>query len=214
MIVPVGTSARNESRKAVCKKYASRDTEIEVVSLPRGPLSLETRKDHDEAVPLIIETAVRKGEGFDVIVISCFLDPAVEELRRTLRDKIVIGPGEASLRMAVLLGAPVTVVTVGAQVETLEMMREFVKRLGLEGVADVRGIPYGVLDVDKDKVTALKLLIEEARKAKESGSRVVVVGCTALAGLAEEVQEVVGIPVIDPLKATIILAEALARLYK
>ncbi len=214
VVAPVGTDVRNRSRKAVCERYASPDTRIEVVSLPRGPLSLETRRDHDEAVPLIIETAVKEGEGYDAIVISCFLDPAVQELRRLLRNKVVIGPGEASLRLAEFLGTPLTVVTVGAQAETLEMMWEFVERLGLKDVVDVKGIPYGVLDADRDKATALRLLIEESRMAKESGSKAVIIGCTALAGLAEEVQRTVGIPVIDPLKASIILAEALVKLYK
>ncbi|MEM2021162.1 MAG: aspartate/glutamate racemase family protein [Zestosphaera sp.] len=214
VVVPVGTDVRNRSRKAVCERYASPGTGIEVVSLPRGPLSLETRKDHDEAVPLIIETVVREGEGYDVIVVSCFLDPAVPELRRMFRDRVVIGSGEASLRLAGFLGAPVTVVTVGAQAETLEMMREFVERLGLKDVVEVKGIPYGVLDADRDKATALRLLIEESRKAKESGSKAVVIGCTALAGLAEDIQRAVDIPVIDPLKASIILAETLVKLYK
>ncbi|MEM2004780.1 MAG: aspartate/glutamate racemase family protein [Zestosphaera sp.] len=214
VVVPVGTDVRNRSRKAVCERYASPGTVIEVVSLTRGPLSLETRRDHDEAVPLIIETVERVGAvNYDAVVISCFLDPAVGELRKMIKDKVVIGSGEASLYLARFLGEPITVITVGAIRETLEMMEEHVEKLGLRDVVDVRGIPYGVLDADRDKNTALKLLAEESMRAKENGSRVVVVGCTAMAGFAEELEEVVGIPVVDPLKASIILAEALVRLY-
>lgn len=215
VVVPVGTDIRNRSRKAICEKYASPGTVIEVVSLTHGPLSLETRRDHDEAVPLVIDT-VRKmsGESYDAIIISCFLDPAVRELRNVIKDKVIIGSGEASLHLARFLGNPITVVTVGAQRETLEMMQDFVEGLGLKNVVNIRGIPYGVLDADRDKDTALKLLTEESMRAKESGSRAVVVGCTAMAGLAEELEKAVGIPVIDPLKASVILAEALVRLYK
>lgn len=215
VVVPVGTDVRNRSRKAVCERYASPDTVIEVVSLARGPLSLETRRDHDEAVPLIVDTVKRMSrEGYDAIIVSCFLDPAVKELRRIIKDKVIIGSGEASLYLARFLGEPITVVTVGAQRETLEMMQDFVEELGLEDVVNIRGIPYGVLDADRDRNTTLKLLTEESIRAKESGSRVVVVGCTAMAGFAEELEKAVGVPVIDPLKASVILAEALVRLYK
>lgn len=213
VIVPVGTDRRNRERKELCERYASPGTEVDVVSLPRGPLSLETRRDHDEAVPLIVETALRAGEGYDAIVVSCFLDPAVAELRKILRDKVVVGAGEASMHLARFLGEPVTVVTVGAYEETVEIVREHVKRLGF-GDAEVIGIPYGVLDADRDKATALRLLVDEARRARERGSRVVVVGCTTLAGLAERIQEVVGVPVVDPVKASALLAETLIKLRR
>jgi len=213
VIVPVGTDWRNKERKEVCEKYASPGTEIEVVSLPRGPLSLETRRDHDEAIPLILETALKSCRDCDAVIVSCFLDPAVEELRRRLKDRVVVGSGEASMYLAKFLGEAITVVTVGAYAETIEMVEEHVRRLGFKD-AEVVGIPYGVLDVDRDKTTALKLLIEEARKAKERGSQVIVVGCTTLAGLAEKVQEVVGIPVVDPIKASVLIAEALVKLRR
>jgi allantoin racemase len=213
VVVPVGTDRRNRERKEVCERYASPGTEIGVVSLPRGPLSLETRRDHDEAVPLIVEVVLKASEGYDAVIVSCFLDPAVGELRGRLKGKVVVGPGEASLHLARFLGNPITVVTVGAYEETVEMVREHVERLGFRDV-EVVGIPYGVLDVDRDKATALKLIIEEARRARDRGSRVIVIGCTTLSGLAERVQEAVGIPVVDPMKASILLAEALVKLRR
>jgi len=214
VVVPVGTDRRNRERKAICERYASPGTEIGVVSLPRGPLSLETRRDHDEAIPLIIETSMRASDEYDAVIVSCFLDPAVPELRKALRGKVVVGPGETSLFLARLLGEAVTVLTVGLYAETVEMIAEHVERLGLKGFVEVRGIPYGVLDADRDKDTALELLIKESIKAKERGRDVIVIGCTTLAGLAEKVQEAVGLPVIDPLRASIFLAETLVRLRK
>lgn len=211
VIIPVGTDARNISRKAVCERYASPGTLIDVISLPRGPLSLETRRSHDEAVPIIIETAMKHYKYYDALIVSCFLDPGVRELRKLIEDRIVIGPGEASLTIAKFLGEPIALITVGAHKETIDMMEEHVSALGLKSSVTIRGIPYGVLDADKDRTGALKLLIEESIKAKRDGCKVIVIGCTALSGLAEEVEKHVGLPVIDPLKASITLAETLFR---
>lgn len=214
VIVPVGTDVRNSSRRAICERYASPESLVDVVSLPRGPLSLETRRDHDEAVPLIIETAMKFYEYYDVLIVSCFLDPGVRELRRLIADRIIIGSGEASLTIAKFLGNPIALITVGAYEETIDMMEEHVSALGLKNSVIIRGIPLGVLDVDRDKASALKLLKDESIKAKRDGYKVVVIGCTALSGLAEEVEKYAGLPVIDPLKASITLAETLFRFRK
>ncbi|MEM1528013.1 MAG: aspartate/glutamate racemase family protein [Zestosphaera sp.] len=214
VIVPVGTDSRNTARKAICEKYAPPGTLVDTVSLPFGPLSLETRREHSEVVPLVIETAMKLHKNYDALIVGCFLDPGVQELRKLIKDKVVVGPGEASLTLAKFIGEPIALITVGKHRETIDMMEEYVTALGLKNSVTIRGIPYGVLDIDRDRVTALKLLKDESIKAERDGSKVIVIGCTALSGLSDEIEKHVKIPVIDPLKASVTLVEALLRFRK
>jgi allantoin racemase len=94
------------------------------------------------------------------------------------------------------------------------MIEERVKQLGLsDKVTSVRGIPVGVLDIDKDRAAVVSYLVNEAEKArKEERADVIVLGCTGLAGQAREVQEKTNIFTIDPTGAAIKVAEALIKL--
>ncbi|MEM4629821.1 MAG: aspartate/glutamate racemase family protein [Zestosphaera sp.] len=56
-------------------------------------------------------------------------------------------------------------------------------------------------------------LLDEARKAiNDFNVEVIVLGCSGLIGLSEELSELLGIPAIDPTLVTVKIAEAMIRL--
>jgi allantoin racemase len=123
----------------------------------------------------------------------------------------VVGPCEASLSLARNLSDKIAVVTVGGGVETLGLIKERVKSLGFENVVvSVRGISLRVLELDRDREVTLRHLVNEASKAVSEGADVIVLGCTGLAGMAREVSDAVGVPVIDPAWSALKIAELLA----
>lgn len=57
------------------------------------------------------------------------------------------------------------------------------------------------------------MLLNEIKKAiSDYGAEVIVLGCSGLIGLAEELSRIVCVPIIDPTLITIKIAEALIKL--
>ncbi len=211
VINPVGHSTWDEQDRIIYESFASPETKIDVISLPKGPASVETPEAHGEVIPLIIDVAKKYSKDYNAVIVNCFLDPAVDLLKNILRIP-VIGPCESSLAIASLIGRKIGIVTVGN--DALWMIEDRVKQLNFHGIVNsVRGISLGVLDLDKDKIRTKHLLIEEIRKSiNEDKIDTTILGCTGLAGFAEEVQKIVKIPVIDPAGAALKMAEAIVKL--
>ncbi len=210
VVNPVGHDRWDYSDKKIYESYASEGTEVDVVSLPRGPASVETAEAYAEVEPLIIELVKGIHAGYDAVIVNCFLDPGVAKLRKILSNKVVVGPCEASLSLARNLSDKVAVVTVGGDVETLGLIKERIKSLGFENVVvGVRGISLRVLELDRDREVTLRHLVNEAAKAVSERADVIVLGCTGLAGMAREVSDAVGVPVIDPAWSALKIAELL-----
>jgi allantoin racemase len=182
-----------------------------VVSLPRGPPSVETREAHREVIPPTVEIGKKMHTGFDAIAVNCYLDPAVDILRKTV-PKPVVGPCESSLAIASMIGTRIGIVTVRG--EALSMIRNRVSRLDLRGrVKTVKGIPMGVLELDKNPNETKQRLIEAIQPLRDKHRvDIICLGCTGLGGLAQSTQLSVGIPVIDPIGATVGMARAAVNL--
>jgi allantoin racemase len=210
VINPVGSDKWNEKDKKICQEYASSDTQIDVISLPEGPLSIETPEDYAEVIPLIVKFAIKNWKVYNAIIVNCFLDPAVSLLKGIIKIPVV-GPCEASLALASTIGKKIGIITVNDK--AIWMIEDRVNELNFrDHVIHISGIPLGVLDIDENIEYTKKLLIEESIKANKKGCEVIILGCTALAGLAKEIQDNIELPVIDPFGAAIKVAESLIKL--
>ncbi len=210
VVNPVGHPKWDEQDKRIYQGFASPDTTVDVVSLPQGPASIETPEAHAEVIPLVVKRVLEFKDKYDGFIVNCFLDPGVDLLKGIV-EKPVVGPCEASMKLASMVSDKIGIVTVGN--EALWMIEEHVRELGSrDKLIALEGIELGVLDIDKDVEFTVKKLVDASRRAVEKGAEVIVLGCTGLAGLAEKVEKEVGVPVIDPSGAAIKVLEALVRL--
>ncbi len=209
VINPVGTDRWDESDRRIFMSYASPETSVDVVSLDSGPASVESRKTYAEVVPLVVDKALDLYKDYDGIIVNCFLDPAVDVLKSLLEVPIV-GPCEASLALASIIGWWFVIVTVRGVEDAI---REHVRVLGYEHrLKSIRSIDIPVLELDKDMEATKGKLLEECRGAIIDGANVIVLGCTGLAGLSGFLQQELHIPVIDPAAAALKTLEAVIRL--
>jgi allantoin racemase len=159
----------------------------------------------------------RKGErdGFDAVVISCFFDPGLRPSRELLSIPVT-SAGEASLLLACSLGEKIGIVTTVKN--SIPVIEHLVRGLGLEDrVVGVRAASLGVLELDKSEDTVKALFQETASSIENDGADVIVLGCT---GMTEAVTllrqrlaaENYDIPIVDPLRAAISLAETFVKL--
>lgn len=192
--------------------------EVSQVSIKRGPASIECEFDEALAVPDTVARIIEaEQEGADAVVVDCMSDPGVKAGREVVNIP-VLGPAETTMHLASMLGHKFSIVTVLDSV-----MPGFENRAKIYGVDDklasVRPVNIPVLELEQDRDRLVELLTGEAVKAiVEDGAHVIIFGCTGMMGCADSVQHGLvergysGIPVIDPIPATIKLAENLVDL--
>lgn len=161
---------------------------------PRGIYDSTTEKI---AKPKIIELAKEfEREGVDAIIISCAADPGVKEVRKEVSVP-VIGAGSAASSLALAYGEKVGVLNLTK--ETPVVIR---KILGDHLVAEDH--PKGVMNT-LDLMTELgkNAAITAAKRLKEKGVDVILLGCTGMSTIkiAPILEERIGIPIIDPVIA-------------
>jgi allantoin racemase len=191
--------------------------EISAASLKKGPVSIECEYDEALAIPEVIAKAREaEREGCDAVVVDCFGDPGVKAAREILKIPVV-GPGEASIHIAAILGHRFSIVTVLDNV--FPLIDNNCRVYGLESkLASIRFINVPVLNLHKGEAGIAELLVEESIKAiEEDGAHVIVLGCTGMSGLAKAVRTgLVGrgysIPVIDPIVAALKMVQILVEM--
>jgi allantoin racemase len=200
--------AREEYRKA-----ASKNTQLSFVTLPNGTQTIESEYDKALVQPETIKAIIEaEREGIDACIIGCIRDPGAEGAKEMVSIPVV-GEGEAAFHFAHLLGYRYSIITI--REETIPSRWPLVQRVGLsERMASVRAVPYGVMDLSLSAVD--DVVTASLAAVKQDGADVIVMSCTGtgvdLAAVVEErIREAAGvyIPVIDPVKAAIILAQGL-----
>ncbi|MCL6430873.1 MAG: aspartate/glutamate racemase family protein [Anaerolineae bacterium] len=217
VINPVITSSWEEETGEAYRRAAGPGTEISVASLEWGPASIESYRDHALAVPDILHKAVAaEREGADAVIVDCMGDPGVYAARE-LVDIPVVGPAEASMHLAAMLGHRFSVLSV---LDTrAPMMEDQAARYGLRSrLASVRAFNIPVLALADNRERTLRAVTAcAARAVREDGAHVIIPGCTGLAGFAPLIAaglaaEGCEVPVLDPPSVAIKLAEMLVAL--
>jgi len=87
-----------------------------------------------------------------------------------------------------------------------------IRALGLESkVAAVEVAQIPVLEMG-DRLKLKNALLSAARKVLTNGANALILGCTGMAGMADEMSQELNVPVIDPLAAALKFAENLVEL--
>lgn len=205
VITPVISDIFNDEARKEFSAYASSDTTIDVCNLDYGPESIECEYDEALCIPNFLEKAIEAEEqGYEGIISNCFADPGVKAAREILNIPVV-GPGEASMLYASLLGKSFSILSVLPNVYT--MLKNNSETLGVSNnLASIRNINIPVLEVTEKERLIDSLNDEMIKVIKEDNAHVLILGCTGMMGVAAELQErlkKVGydIPVIDPVFA-------------
>ncbi|RLE94886.1 MAG: hydrogenase expression protein HupH, partial [Thermoprotei archaeon] len=202
----------DELTREILSKVAFQGTEIDVVSLERGPASIESAYDEALAVPEVLKIVVEaERQGYDAVVILCMGDPGVAPARELVKIPVV-GPCQASLTIASTLGERCSILTILR--EAVPTFWRLARRYGFEGhLASVRSIEIPVLKLWDDRDVVFRALAREGRLAiEEDGADVLILGCTGMMDLGERLQQQLGVPVVDPALAALKYAELLVSL--
>jgi len=196
-IDPVGIKAEEEFRLYL-KNVKRKDTELDFQYLEGGPEHLEYRLYETLIQPDLLRLIARaEKENYQGAIIGCFYDPGLFEAREIAQRMIIAAPCESSLLLAASLGHKFSIL-VGRE-KWVPQVEDNVRKYGLESrLASIRPIGLGVLDFHKDPEVNKKLLIREGEKAVlEDRAEVLILGCTEQYGFYRDLQDILGVPVID-----------------
>ena len=216
VVLPICHSTFNDEALHEFSQYASPGTEISVANITDGPRSIESEYEEAMSVPGILALVQQaERDGCDAAISDCFGDPGVRP-GRELVNIPVIGPAEASFLLAAGLGQRFSVVTVLKSV--LPMIEHLVHAAGVRSrLASIRTIDIPVLGLTDITAMTTALYKEMVAAIQEDDAHVLVLGCTGMMGVAEELQTYLhtagfDVPVVSPTAASVCLAETLVRL--
>jgi allantoin racemase len=213
LVINPNTSATMTDRiRRALEAIKRPDTELTVVCPRSGPETIESAYDEAFAIPPTLELVKRaNAEGYDAVIIACFSDPGLEAAKE-ISTIPVVGIEEATLHMAAMLGARFSIMTPRKQ--RIASKREHVHLRGLSHyLASVRSLDLSVAETDTDPAKTKQRLMAVAGAAVETdGAEVIVMGCAGMAGYAEEMEQKLGIRVLDPTAVALKTAEAMADL--
>jgi allantoin racemase len=209
---PLGPEERVR-REDYLNRHASGGTTVTVRETDSGPASVESSVEEYLSVPGLLEAAPRlESEGFKAIIVGCFGDPGLAPARELVTIPVV-GPGQASGHIAAQLGLRFSVLTVVDEV--VPAIRRQMRSHGLDGfIADVRAVDVPVLELRERAEEVLGTLEGEARAGMADGADAFVLGCMTMGFLdvARALQKRIGVPVVNPVLASLKTAETLVAL--
>jgi allantoin racemase len=190
------------------RAFAGGTFEVVCLATPGAPRFIDTYEDRALAAPGMVKLLRDHHDDFDAFVVACHCDPNLD-LMKEIGRKPVVGIGEASMKMATMLGHRFSVLSTAAR--SIPNKEALIERYGLRGqMASVRapaveGLEGAESDLEERFYRAGRAAIDE------DGAEVIVLGCAGLAGLDKRLEARLGVPVLDGVVCALILASGMAR---
>lgn len=214
-VMPVKVSgSRKKQVKSFLEKLSFKDTCVDILDFDDGPTDLEYYYSEHIAIKLMMEKIPKIQKYYDAIIIGCFYDPGLRELREMLEIP-VLGIGETSMAIASLLGHRFSII-VGRK-KWIPRMSDNALIYGYNRkIASWISIDMTVENFhNKSKKEIIEVIVDSSKKSiKENLTEVLILGCAAIEGITDVLREKLEIPIIDPVAVTFKVAESIADLKK
>jgi allantoin racemase len=173
---------------------------------PGAPVFIETYEDISHAAPGMIQLARENEPKFDAFVVACHYDPNLDVMKELLK-KPVVGIGEASIKIASMLGHRFSILTTDEQ--SVPIHEALVRKYGLyEILASVRapGREFEKYGEQEKYLATARLAVEK------DGADVIVLGCAGLTMFYKKLRQELDVPVLDGVICALIVAAGLAEM--
>ncbi|WP_284261610.1 aspartate/glutamate racemase family protein [Roseicyclus amphidinii] len=204
---PNSTDAMTQDMADIARTALPAGSTVIALTNAAGPPAIQGEADAIACLPGLL--ALARGPmaaEAEAIVIGCFDDTGLAEMRATLR-RPVVGLGEAGIIAATLAAPRFAVLTTTEG--SVPVIAANIEAMGLGPRCDgVRAAGIPVLEL-QDRVPDLRSAL--AALAADTGSGAIVLGCAGMGRLAGELARP-DLPVlIDPVRASVSLAAAVLR---
>ena len=187
------------------RDFAGNDFQVDVATNVTAPKFIVTNEDIALAAPGLMKIVRENENEYDAFIVGCHGDPNLDLLRE-ITDKLVVGIGEASMKLASMLGHKFSILVPGDRgIPNKEVL---IDRYHLSKyVASVVFANSGNSDWQSKAP-----LIAAGRLAMERDHcEVIVLGCAGLGHITAELQAELGIPVLDGVTSALIIASGMVK---
>lgn len=204
VINPNSNEAVTEGLRQAVKPLAfAEGPEIVCETLAEGPFGIETQ-EHVESVALPLRRRVEAANDADAFVIACYSDPGLHVAREGT-SRPVFGIAESGVLTALARADRFGVIAIKSR--SIPRHFRYLRQMGLmDRLAGERPLEMSVAETASGDRT-LERMIEVGRELKDrDGAGAIVMGCAGMARHRKPLEEALGIPVIDPTQAAVIMA--------
>jgi allantoin racemase len=209
IVNPNTTRSMTDAVVRSAERSARADTELIGLTPARGVPSIESHVDEVWGALSVLKE-VERCEALeqppDAYVIACFGDTGVPAAREAASGPVV-GMTEAALLTATLLAHRFAIVTMPSR--TKAQSDAIVRSLGLGHRCVVRSVDEPVAKIETGSIHLFDAFIAEGRLALAEDAEAIVLGCAGLTDLVEPLQDALGVPVIEGVRAGVAMAEGL-----
>jgi len=215
-IVPAVGLAEEEKerREKLANSFLTNDkNKVIVEDIDEGPVSIESSAEEYISVGGTLKKLAETQNKYDVAIIGCAADAGLAPAKE-FANIPVIGPLESSISVASMIGEKFSIITVLDSIvpSTWRTLRGY----GMDHkCVSIEVINVPVLEINKSKEKVAESFLKEVKKIVETNkASSIVLGCMSLAFLPidEVVKNKVDIPIINPAKVSIKVAEMLVSL--
>lgn len=199
IINPNSDVVMTKAIQQTAEAYVDKNAHVVCMSTPNAPKFIETYEDQLNAAPGMMKLVKEHENDYDGFVIACHCDPNLDAIKE-LTTKPVVGIGEASMKLASMLGDSFTVISMTEQ--SIPNKIELIKKYQLlDSMASVRS----PLDKDKGLNEEEKYLRTAKLAIQEDKVEVIVLGCAGMTGLDKKLEKELGVPVLDGVVCALII---------
>ncbi|MGO4002785.1 aspartate/glutamate racemase family protein [Pseudomonas fluorescens] len=193
------------------QSVAALGTEIIGLTPHFGAESIEGNFESYLAAVAVMQRVMAYDQPFDAVIQAGYGEHGREGLQELL-EVPVVDITDAAASTAMFLGHAYSVVT--SLDRTVPLIEDRLRLSGLwQRCASVRASGLAVLELEQYPERALQAILQQAEIAvREDKAEVICLGCGGMAGLAEQIRQRSGVPVVDGVTAAVTLAESLVRL--
>jgi len=194
-----------EAIQKTAENFAAGEFEVLCKPTPDAPHFIETYEDEIKAAPGMIRLIRENEDNFDAFIIACHCDPNLD-LMKEITKKPVVGIGEASMKIASMLGHRFSVVS--STKHSIPNKEALVRKYYLQdALASVRA-PTEEMSECSDEEKYIKV----AKSAIEKDmAEVIVLGCAGMTGLDKRMEGELGVPVLDGVVCALIFVSGLVK---
>jgi Asp/Glu/hydantoin racemase len=224
---PESEAARTYDRflRRNCESCKNADTEISTRLLRRGlnrlgefAYSYLHYLNDREVFEAVLQA---EKDGFDAVIVYCFSDPALDEMRQAV-DIPVVGLGQSAMMLASLMGARFGLVAMAPA--SIARNEQLARKYGVfdKLLTPIRPLPLPLVEQEKmilNAATGIEAFRTVAREYIRDGAEVLIPACGALnlalrfcpgvPELPDGLVEVDGVPVVDAVSSAVKMAEML-----
>jgi len=194
-----------EAIQRTAENFAQGAFEASCKPTPGAPLFIETYEDAIKAAPGMAKLVRENEDTFDAFIVACHSDPNLDAIKEMTR-KPVVGIGEASMKIASMLGHRFSVISDNIHsIPNKELLvSQYLLKDALASVRAPQDKMRGLSDEEKYLQTAQLAMDKDM-------AEVIVLGCAAMTGLDKPLQDKLGVPVLDGIVCALIIASGLVK---